>query len=498
MRRLIAIAALLLAAGCAPLPLNPGAPKTTPAPSAPPPPAAPQPAPPPSAPGPAQPIAPTTASGDMIFDAWAQSFYPKAVAAGISPETMQQQFSGLTPDPRVAALDSRQPEFSKPISQYISGVVTEGRGGAAPRKRAEVPQFDQIEQGFGVPKEVLMGVWAMESGFGAIQGDYDVVRSLATLAAQGRRRAWAEHELIAALTILQSGEVTRGQLKGSWAGAMGQTQLIPSMYLTTAIDADGDGRRDIWASPADALASAANLLSKAGWRRGQSWAREVTVPADFDWSQTEGPKLTPTDWAAKGVARADGLPWNDLDASVPAQLVAPAGANGPVFLLFPNHFVIRQYNNSIAYALAVGMLADRFAGMGGLVHPWPQEQSLSLADRMTAQRALAALGFDPGQPDGVVGLKTRQALRAWQKSRGVPADGYLSLAMVQRLVADTQPGAAPAQTQAVAPPDPSGQPPPPAAQPAPSSPSAPAPSNALAPPSPAYSPAPADPTAPPR
>jgi lytic murein transglycosylase len=488
MRRLIALAALLLAAGCAPLPLNPAAPKATPrpAPSAPPPSApAPQPVAP-VQPGPAQPIAPPTASGDMVFDAWAQSFWPKAVAGGISPETMQREFAGLTPDPRVASLDSRQPEFSKPISQYISGVVTEGRGGAGPRRRAEVPQFDQIEQGFGVPKEVLMGVWAMESGFGAIQGDYDVVRSLSTLAAQGRRRAWAEHELIAALTILQSGEVSRAQLKGSWAGAMGQTQLIPSMYLSTAIDADGDGRRDIWASPADALASAANLLSKAGWRRGQSWAREVTVPADFDWSQTEGPKLTPADWAAKGVVRADGLPWNDIDAAVAAQLVAPAGANGPVFLLFPNHFVIRQYNNSIAYALAVGMLADRFGGMGPLVHAWPQEQPLSLADRMTAQRALAALGFDPGQPDGVVGLKTRQALRAWQKARGVPADGYLSLAMVQRLVSDTQPGA-PAQTQAAqpAPPDLSSQLPPAAA-------AAPAPPNGLAPAPPAYSPPPGD------
>jgi lytic murein transglycosylase len=438
-RHLVACLALALAA-CA----SPKA-KYQPAPALPPP--APAPAAPPPAPAPVQPVTPPAASGDMVFDAWAADFFPRAVAAGVSPQVLQREFQGLTPDPRVAALDSRQPEFSKPISDYIKGVVTPTRDAIGARKRAEVPQLDFIELSYGVPREILVGIWAMESGFGAIQGDFDVVRSMATLAAQGRRRAFAENELIAALKIIQSGEVSRAQLHGSWAGAMGQTQLIPSSFLSTAVDGDLDGKRDIWNSPADALASAANLLSKGGWQAGQSWAREVVVPAGFDWSLSEGPKLTPVEWAEKGVVRADGLPWNGTDSGLQAQLVAPTGAGGPAFLLFPNHFVIRKYNNSLAYALAVGMLADRFAGVGPLVKPWPQETPLSLADRMTAQRALGVLGYDVGAPDGVVGLKTRAALRAWQKAQGLTADGYLSIAMVQKLKAQTEgPGPAGAAT----------------------------------------------------
>jgi hypothetical protein len=172
--------------------------------------------------------------------------------------------------------------------------------------------------------------------------------------------------------------------------------------------------------------------------RGQSWAREVTVPAGFDFSQTEGPKLTPAEWARQGLVRADGQPWSAADQAAQAQLIAPAGAGGPLFLVFPNHFVIRQYNNSLAYALGVGLLADRFAGAPGLVRPWPQEIPLALLDRMTAQRALIALGYDVGGADGVVGLKTRSALRTWQKSRGLTADGYLSMDMVQRLRTDAE------------------------------------------------------------
>jgi lytic murein transglycosylase len=369
----------------------------------------------------------------MIFDAWAADFYGRAVKAGISPALLEREMAGLTPDPRVAARDSRQPEFSQPISVYIKAAVTEGPIATGQSERTAVPSLAAIEQRFGVPREILLAIWSRESAFGAIQGDFDVIRSMASLAAQGRRRDWAEGELISALRIIASGEATRAQLKGSWAGAMGQTQFTPSSYLATAVDGDGDGRRDIWGSPADALASAASLLSKGGWTPGQGWAREVTVPAGFDFALSEGPKLTPQEWADKGVTRADGLPWSDADKTAPAQLLAPAGAAGPVFLLFPNHFVIRKYNNSLAYALAVGLLADRIAGGGPLVKPWPAETPLSLADRMTAQRALAALGFAPGTPDGVVGMGTRTALRAWQKARGLTADGYLSPAMIARL-----------------------------------------------------------------
>jgi len=390
------------------------------------------------------PIAPPTASGDMIFDAWASEFEGRALAAGIAPGVFRREMAGLTPDPRVARLDSRQPEFSKPIGDYLKGVVTADRAAIGQRRRADMAEFKGIEDKYGVPRDILLGVWALESGFGAIQGDYDTLRSLATLAAQGRRRAWAEDEIVATLKIVQSGEHPRARLRGSWAGAMGQTQFIPTTFLATAVDQDGDGRRDIWGSRADSLASAANLLAKAGWVRGQGWAREVTVPAGFDFSLTEGPRETPGWWADKGVKRADRLPWSAADAEAKAQLVAPAGASGPLFLLFPNHFALRQYNNSLSYALGVGLLADRFAGMGPLVRAWPPETSLSLLDRMTAQRALAALGFDPGAPDGVVGMGTRKALRDWQKARGLVADGYLSAEMVRRLREETASAATPA------------------------------------------------------
>ena len=422
--RHLSLVFLAFLAACASQPAK--APPPRPAPAAPPPPAPVVPAP--AAP-PVSPVTPPTVSGDMIFDAWAAEFYGRAIKAGIPRDLLEREMAGLTPDPRVASRDSRQPEFSQPISVYIKGAVTEGPIAKGERERADVPQLADIEQRFGVPREILIAIWARESAFGAIQGDFDVIRSMASLAAQGRRRDWAEGELIAALRIIGSGEASRAQLKGSWAGAMGQTQFIPSAYLSTAVDGDGDGRRDIWASPADALASAANLLAKGGWVRGQSWAREVTVPPDFDFAMSEGPKMTPDAWAALGVVRADGLPWGDADKAAEAQLLAPAGAAGPVFLLFPNHFVIRKYNNSVAYALAVGLLADRIAGQGPLVKPWPAEVPLSLIDRMTAQRALAALGFNPGTPDGIVGAgsSSRRCAGAAGSGLGAAGDGWSPL-----------------------------------------------------------------------
>jgi membrane-bound lytic murein transglycosylase B len=429
--RHLALVLFALAAACASPASKPPPPQ--PMPAAPPAAAAPPvQAPAPEA-APLLPVTPPAVSGDMIFDAWAAEFYGRALKAGISRSLLDREMAGLTPDPRVASRDSRQPEFSQPVSVYIKGAVTDGATASGERRRADVPQLTDIEQRFGVPREILIAIWARESAFGAIQGDFDVIRSMASLAAQGRRRDWAEGELIAALKIIGSGEASRAQLKGSWAGAMGQTQFIPSAYLATAVDGDGDGKRDIWGSAADSLASAANLLAKGGWKPGQSWAREVSAPDGFDFSMTEGPKLSPEAWQALGVVRADGLPWTDADKAAEAQLLAPAGASGPLFLLFPNHFVIRKYNNSVAYALAVGLLADRIAGQGPLVKPWPAEVPLSLTDRMTAQRALVALGFNPGTPDGVVGMGTRTALRAWQKARGLTADGYLSPAMVEKL-----------------------------------------------------------------
>jgi membrane-bound lytic murein transglycosylase B len=385
---------------------------------------------------------PTVDSGDEAFDAWARGFMDRAIRDGLPADVVTREFAGLAPDPRVLALDSRQPEFAKPIGDYVRGVVTGERVARGQHERQTLPWLADVEARYGVPGEVLIGVWAVESAFGSQQGNFDVLRSLATLAADGRRREWAETQITAVIRIIATGQASREQLRGSWAGAMGQTQFEPEEYLRSAVDADGDGRRDIWGSSADALASTANFLAKAGWRAGESWDREVILPAGFDFGLAEGPKQAPAAWAQLGARAADAGGWSAADSAAEAQLILPAGAAGPAFLVFPNHFVIRKYNNSTAYALAVGLLADRIAGRGPLATAWPQEVPLSLADRIDAQAALAKLGFDPGSADGVIGVNTRAALRAWQKTRGLPADGYLSPNMIYRLRAEASPPAA--------------------------------------------------------
>ncbi len=369
---------------------------------------------------------------DLYFNQWINGFFSRALAAGLPRSLLDRELSGLSPDPRVAALDARQPEFALPVSTYVRDTIGPERVAIGRAKRTAIVAFSEIERDYGVPRDVLIGIWAMESAFGVHQGDMDVVRCLVTLAL-GRRREWAEDQLLAALRMIANGDVTRAQLRGSWAGAMGQTQILPTSYLANAVSVTEGRRPDVWGSAPDALATAANLLAKSGWRRGEGWALEVILPPGFDFGLSEGPKDDFDGWAARGVRRASAAAWTRADAAAPAVLLLPCGAAGPAFLALPNHFVIRTYNNSIAYALAVGLLADRFAGGEGVVAPWPSETPLSLDQRMAAQNALTKLGYSPGVVDGMVGAGTRQALRAWQKTQGLPADGYLSVTMVERL-----------------------------------------------------------------
>ncbi len=375
---------------------------------------------------------------DPLFDAWLQEFIDRAAGAGWSRQGLGAVFAGVTSDARVIKADRAQPELSKPIGDYIAATVSERRvDQGRSLYAADATWLDPIATSYGVPPQILIAIWGMESNFGQMQGGLDVIRSLATLAAEGRRKDWAESQLFSALRILITAQAQRGQLKGSWAGAMGQTQFTPSDYLSWAVDGDGDGKRDIWGSAPDALASTANFMAnKAAWRRGQAWAREVILPEPFDYSLAEAVKQPWSAWAALGVRTADALPVGAADASEAAGLILPAGWTGPAFLAFPNHYAIRAYNNSMAYALAVGLIADRVDGAPPLLKPWPQEQPIPLADRIAAQEALARLGYDPGAPDGVLGLKTRLAARQWQKSRALPADGYLTFWLIQRLKAD--------------------------------------------------------------
>jgi len=387
-------------------------------------------------------LSPPTQSGDEGFDAWALDFLTRQVAAGWPPEPLRAALAGLTPDPRVVAADRRQPEFTRSVGDYMAAAVSDDRiAGGRAGLAAQHDVLATIQARFGVDPAILIGVWGLESDFGKTQGDYDVIRSLATLAADGRRRRWAEGELLAAVRILVAGETPREGLTGSWAGAMGQTQFLPSMYLKRAVDVDGDGRRDIWGSAPDALGSAANLLAGAGWRRGQGWAYEAILPSGFDFALAESDSKPPAFWAQRGVRRADGKAWSAADAQAPCVLLVPAGAAGPAFLALPNHFVIRAYNNSTSYALAVGLIADAAAGSPPLSTPWPVEAPLSRADRTDAQSALVALGYDAGAADGVIGTRTRAALKAWQSARGLTPDGHLTVDLAGRLRAEAQPGA---------------------------------------------------------
>lgn len=380
-------------------------------------------------------VTPALPSQDFAdFAAWKANFVDKARARGFEPVFVESVLANVVVSKSVISADASQPEFSKPISSYVKGAISPARvSNARSRLDANVNVLT-IEDRYGVPSSILGGIWAMESDMGRVQGDIDVVTALASLAYNGRRRVWAEDQLLATLTILRSKKATRDMLKGSWAGAMGQTQFLPDNYLKIAQDGDNDGIVDIWKSESDALASAANLLKVNGWVAGQSWAVEVTLPAGFDFYLAETKKAKPTEWSALGVKRADGHYWSSKDIEAEATLILPSGANGPAFLAFPNHFVIRKYNNSTAYALAVGLLADSIAGNGVLTTPWPEEAPLNKTQRFGAQTALKSLGFDPGAVDGIIGVGTRSALREWQKSVGRTADGYLSAALADELI----------------------------------------------------------------
>ncbi|MFA4898354.1 MAG: lytic murein transglycosylase [Brevundimonas sp.] len=384
-------------------------------------------------PAPAPQTPPLAAYDQQGFEGWTQGFLARK--GGARRADYARELEGLTPDPTVIRLDRNQPEFSKPAGAYVQNAVTPVRIAQAKQRIDRVPW--SVVQRFGVPSEILVGVWAQESAFGQVQGDYDVIRSLATLAYDGRRRDWAEGQLKDALDIVVDGRRERAGLKGSWAGAMGQTQFMPDNYLRLGVDQDGDGKVDIWRDDADALASAANLLAQAGWKRGQGWGYEVTLPSGFDYAEAEGPKHNWAYWAAKGVRLAQGGTPNGAEALEEATILLPQGANGPAFLALPNHYVIRRYNNSVSYALAIGLTADGIMGKPGLTKTWPNDPSMTRDQRIGAQRALTQLGYDTQGVDGVIGSNTRAALRRWQIANNRIADGYLTPALADELIRRT-------------------------------------------------------------
>lgn len=376
-------------------------------------------------------IAPT-----QTFAEWQAGFRKEALAAGIRADLFDRAFVGVSPDMSVIKADRSQPEFTRPVWEYLDGALSPlrvNKGKSLIQQHAQILQ--SIEQRYGVDREALVAVWGMESNFGQFQGSKSVINSLATLAYEGRRPGFAHAQLIAALQILQQGDITPEKMLGSWAGAMGQTQFIPTTYNTHAVDFDGDGRRDIWGSSTDALASTAHYLQSSGWQRGQPWGFEVSLNEGFDYTLADGTIRKPvSEWMRLGVSEYGGLPIAPEDKQLSASLLLPAGHRGPAFLIFDNFRAILKYNNSSSYALAVGLLSKRFSGAGLVYGQWPKEDlPLSRSERVELQTLLGKHNYDAGNPDGIIGANTRKAIRSAQQSFGWPADGYPTHQLLEAL-----------------------------------------------------------------
>lgn len=376
-----------------------------------------------------QPVAAAPAAPDAAFMAWLQQARVDAAKRGIKSATISEALGDtVAPIPRVIELDNQQPEFSNTFTRYLNGAVSDIRvanGRAMLAKHAGL--LKQIEAQYGIPGRFLVAFWGLESNYGGDIGSYPVVTSLATLAYDGRREAMFRDEMFKAMTILDEGHISYAKMKGSWAGAMGQTQFMPSVFLRLAVDQDKDGHKDIWGNVADALGSTANYLVNAGWDTERTWGREVRLPAGFDLRNVSldvdaKENIKPlAEWAKLGVRRADGgpLPVQDIGASV----LLPAGTKGPALLVYDNYRATLRYNRSAFYAIAIGYLADRIGGAGKLVKPAQEDAPLRREEVMALQEGLVAGGYLKAA-DGVMGSQTRQAIRAFQLANGLAPDGY--------------------------------------------------------------------------
>lgn len=368
------------------------------------------------------------------FNRWVKGFYKRANASGITNATLNRAFDGVRYDPDVIKRDRNQSEFTKTLWEYLDSAASDTRvsnGRQALRDQARTLRL--IEAKYGVDKEVVAAVWGLESAYGSYRGKTDIIEALATLAYDGRRGKFFEAQLIAALKILQSGDVAPRNMTGSWAGAMGHTQFIPTSYLAYAVDFTGDGKRDIWSdNPADALASTAAYLARHGWVKGQPWGVEVKLPAKFNYALANRKiQKMPSEWARLGVKDMSGQPVPNHGS---ASLLLPAGANGAAFLIFKNFSVIETYNTADAYVIGVGHLSDRLKGKPAIQAKWPRgDRALTFQERQEMQQRLTRAGFDTQGVDGKIGPLTIDAVRSYQRANGMAPDGYPSLRLLQHL-----------------------------------------------------------------
>lgn len=362
------------------------------------------------------------------------SIWSEASARGVSRAIFDQAFAGFAPSSRIMDLTRSQPEMVKTTGQYVSDAVSSTRISTGRSMRGEWAQtLGVVQQNWGVQPEIVLGIWGMETNYGSYMGGNNVVHALATLTHGNYRYDFFKNELLTALQILQAGHVAPAQMVGSWAGAMGHTQFMPSSFMAYAVDYNGNGRRDIWNSVPDALASAANYLKSHGWRPGETWGYEVQLPGNFDYGRAwDVGRQSLGAWEAMGVRRTGGRTFPRPSDN--GRIFMPAGGSGPVFLLLHNFDVIKRYNNSDNYALAVGHLADRILGVGPFARPFPaNEVGLTRSQREELQALLNRRGFNVGTPDGVIGPKTRSGIIAFQRSAGLLADGHASGALLAAL-----------------------------------------------------------------
>lgn len=367
------------------------------------------------------------------FDAWLRQMRQEAIAEGIRPGTLSQALDPAEYLPEVVKRDRSQPEFTRQIWEYLDTAVSDarvsnGRSTFSEHREAAMAAAER----YGVSAEILIAIWGMESNYGSHFGNFRTIDALATLGFDGRRSSFARRELLAALKIVDSGDIDRERMRGSWAGAMGHTQFLPSSYRAYAVDADGDGRRDIWRSIPDVMASTANYLDRAGWVEGEPWGLEVRLPDGFDYTQTGRDKHRSVEaWQRLGVKPAQG---ETLPQLTRAAVIVPAGAQGPAFMVGRNFDAILRYNNATSYALGVGLLAQRIAGESGLQAAWPRQLSALSRDQIREmQQLLNAQGFAVGTPDGIVGPNTREGLRAFQRRIGETPDAFPTFALLKAL-----------------------------------------------------------------
>ena len=382
-------------------------------------------------------LADNSAKKTLTFDQWKIAFKQEALADGIDSTLYDQALRRIKPDPVVIKLDTSQPEFTRSIWDYIDNAISDKRLKRGQRLLQKYQLlFDQIEKQYGVQREVIVAIWAMESDFGRNYGSKNVIRSLATLAYHARsekREKFAKEELLAALHIIQNNKVKVGSLIGSWAGAMGQPQFMPSSYMKYAVDYNNDKKKNIWETEADVFASIANFLKESGWRELEDWGVEVNLPKDFDWKlNTSSYELRFVQWRTMGVTNASGQSFSQPERQ--ANLFIPAGRYGPAFLVTHNFHVIKKYNKSLSYTLAVAQLSRLFAGGESIRIAWPRaDEALSSDQIKEIQTLLIEDNHNPGVADGKMGSKTREAIRTWQLEHGLAGDGYATITLLEIL-----------------------------------------------------------------